>query len=200
MSFEEPTGLGPREVTDPRTMRALAHPLRIALLEMLTVDGPLTATEAAERLGESPANCSFHLRQLAKYHFVEETRGGRGGRHRPWRLTQVGMRFSDLHEDAQTRVAASLLDQVLVDRYLARYQASRRVRHTHPREWQEVTGQSEFLLWVTPEELRAVTEEVEAVLRRHADRLANTELRPEGSRPIEVLLFAFPFERPGAGV
>jgi hypothetical protein len=109
------------------------------------------------------------------------------------------MRFSDLHEDPQTRVAASLLDQVLVDRYLARHQASRRMHHTHPREWREVTGQSEFLLWVTPEELRAVTDEVEAVLLRHTDRLANTELRPEGSRPIEVLLFAFPFERPGAG-
>ena len=37
-------------------------------------------------LGESPANCAFHLRTLAKYGFVEEAGGGRG-RERPWRQT-----------------------------------------------------------------------------------------------------------------
>ncbi len=195
MPFENRPDLGPRELTDPRTMRAVAHPLRIALLETLTVEGPLTATEAAEKLGESPANCSFHLRQLAKYGFVEETGGGRG-RQRPWRLTTIGMRFSDVQDSPETAVAAGQLSRVLVDRYLARYQASQRLRHTYPREWQEVTGQSEFLLFVTTDELRAIDEEIEGVLRRHGDRLADPALRPAGSRPIEVLLFAFPFQRP----
>ena len=66
-------------------MRALAHPVRLALLEALTDAGQLTATEAGERVGESPANTSFHLRQLAKYGFVEEAEGGTG-RRRPWKL------------------------------------------------------------------------------------------------------------------
>ena len=56
-------------------MRALAHPVRLALLEVLADAGQLTATEAGERIGESPANASFHLRQLAKYGFVEEAEG-----------------------------------------------------------------------------------------------------------------------------
>ena len=56
-------------------MRALAHPVRLALLEVLADEGRLTATEAGERIGESPANASFHLRQLAKYGFVEEAEG-----------------------------------------------------------------------------------------------------------------------------
>jgi DNA-binding transcriptional ArsR family regulator len=185
-------------LTDARTMRALAHPLRIALVETLTVEGPLTATEAAEKLGESPANCSFHLRQLAKYGFVEEAGGGRG-RQRPWRLTRIGMRFSDVSDSPETEVAAVLLHQVLVDRYLARYQAARRVRHALPLEWRHVTGDSEFLLYVTPEELRAVDEEVGAVLLRYTDRLADPSLRPAGAVPIEVLLFAFPFDRPEGG-
>ena len=62
----------PRKLTDPRAMRAVAHPVRIALLEVLGTDGPLTATQAGEHIGESPTTCSFHLRQLAKYGFIEE--------------------------------------------------------------------------------------------------------------------------------
>src|SRR3954463_3917488 len=85
-----------REVTDPMAMRALAHPVRLALIEALADAGTLTATEAGERVGESPANASFHLRQLAKYGFVEDA--GAQGRRRPWKLKQLGMRFTDVHE------------------------------------------------------------------------------------------------------
>ena len=56
-----------KRLTDPRALRALAHPIRMSLVGMLRVHGPLTATRAAELLGESSASCSFHLRQLAKY-------------------------------------------------------------------------------------------------------------------------------------
>lgn len=67
-----------RKITDVRTLRALAHPVRIALIEALIIDGPMTATEAGERIGETPTTCSFHLRQLAKYGLVEEAGGGKG--------------------------------------------------------------------------------------------------------------------------
>ena len=66
-------------------MRALAHPLRVALLEVMRRDGAITATRAAELLDESPGNMSWHLQTLAKYGFVEETGDGRG-RSRPRRL------------------------------------------------------------------------------------------------------------------
>ena len=82
-------------------MRALAHPVRLALLEVLADEGRLTATEAGEKVGESPANASFHLRQLAKYGFVEEAEGGTG-RRRPWKLKHLGLRFTDVHEDPET--------------------------------------------------------------------------------------------------
>jgi hypothetical protein len=49
---------GPRKVTDPRTLRALAHPVRIALIEALTYGGPMTATEVGERIGETPTTCT----------------------------------------------------------------------------------------------------------------------------------------------
>lgn len=181
----------PAGMATSRTMRAVAHPIRIALLENLTREGQLTATEAAGILGESPATCSFHLRQLEKYGLVEDA-GGRVRRERPWQLTRLGQHYTALRESSEVQLAASLLEQVLVERYLARHQAWLQARDSLPREWQEVTGHSEVLLYVTPQELRALDAEVTAVLRRYAARVANPSLRPRGSLPVQVLFFAFP--------
>ena len=75
------------ELTDPRALRAVAHPVRLQLVGLLRREGPLTATQAGERLGESPASCSFHLRQLAKYGLVEEDpSAARDKRDRVWKL------------------------------------------------------------------------------------------------------------------
>src|SRR2546423_11325721 len=81
-----------RELRDPRALRAMAHPVRLRLMEELLIRGPATATELAERVGENPANCSWHLRQLAKYGFVEEAGGGTG-RQRPWQIVPKGQRW-----------------------------------------------------------------------------------------------------------
>jgi Helix-turn-helix domain len=186
-----------RELTDPRSMRAITHPVRLALLEVLALEGPLTATKAGELIGEPPNTCSFHLRQLAKYGFVEEAGSG-PGRNRPWRLTKVGMHFSDVHDDPETRLAARGLDRLLRERYFARLQTFYDTRADYPAHWKEVTGASQFVLYVTPEELRAVDEEVTAVFDRFRDRTLDTGRRPSGSLPVEVLLFAYPI-RPPAG-
>src|ERR1700750_57399 len=109
----------PREVSDPKAMRALAHPVRLALIEALADAGTLTATEAGERVGESPANASFHLRQLAKYGYVEEAEKG-AGRGRPWTLRQLGLKFSDVHDDPAAAGAGRALSRVVHERYLER--------------------------------------------------------------------------------
>ena len=67
-------------------MRALAHPLRLALLEFLDDVGEATATQCAKHTGESVANCSFHLRLLARYGFIEPA--AQRGRERPWRSAE----------------------------------------------------------------------------------------------------------------
>ncbi len=76
---------------EPRAMRALAHPVRIALLDYLNLVGPATATQCAAVVGESPSACSYHLRTLAKWGFIEATGDGRGREH-PWRLTAHALR------------------------------------------------------------------------------------------------------------
>jgi DNA-binding transcriptional ArsR family regulator len=70
---------------DPRRLRAIAHPLRLRILDVMALCGPLTATEVAALVGHSPANCSWHLRQLARYGFITEAGDG-SGRRRPWRM------------------------------------------------------------------------------------------------------------------
>src|ERR1035438_8314770 len=58
-------------LTDPRALRAYAHPVRMALVGLLRTEGPLTATRAAELLGESSGTCSFRTR----------AQGARAGRY-----------------------------------------------------------------------------------------------------------------------
>src|SRR5580693_1042753 len=106
-----------RRVTDARTLRALAHPVRIALIEALILGGAMTATQVGERIGESPTTCSFHLRQLAKYGFVEEAGGGRG-RARPWRMRHIGMTVPGPGKlDATAQIAAHAVARLARERW-----------------------------------------------------------------------------------
>jgi DNA-binding transcriptional ArsR family regulator len=189
MAFENPSPL----VSDPRALRALAHPLRMRLLRVLSLEGELTATEAAEHVGESPSSCSFHLRQLAKYGFVEEAERG-PGRRRPWRRVVTGMRFELLHDDPEAGAAASALAGVLREGYLERIRHAAETFHALPPAWQAVTGHSDAVVYLTPDELRELDDAVLALLRRHRERIADPSTRPEGARAIEVLLFAHPAE------
>src|ERR1700722_14273207 len=84
------TSGNPLKLTDPRMMRALEHQARIAIWSHLGLRGPATATECAEIAGLSPSACSYHLRTLARYGFVEEARASAAdGRERPWRARGV---------------------------------------------------------------------------------------------------------------
>jgi hypothetical protein len=187
----------PRELTDPTTLRALTHPVRLALLEVLTLEGPLTATAAGELIGESSTTCSFHFRQLAKYGFVEEAGHG-PGRQRPWKLVHIGMSFSDVNDDPEMTIAAKSLEKMMIDRAFARLQNFYNTRSHYPKQWQENSGSYENILHITVEELKEVERECASIFLRFRDRLADPQLRPHDSLPVEVLLFGFPMRLPEA--
>jgi DNA-binding transcriptional ArsR family regulator len=180
-----------RQVTDPRVMRALAHPIRLALLEVLSVHGALTATQAGELIGESASSCSFHLRTLARYGFVEETGEGRG-RERPWRVVSVGMSIPGAPTDSETFVAAAALSQIVTERQLDRLRNWWARRRTADQAWVDAAANDEFVTWLTPEELTEINDAVFAVLSRHHDRLTDPSLRPPGAQTVELLYFAYP--------
>src|SRR5690349_5424823 len=110
----------PRSVrlTDPRALRAYAHPTRMALMALLRRDGPQTATRAASAIGESVASCSFHLRQMAKYGLVEEAGGGRG-REKPWRATALFTSWDTAAADPAAAQAAGAPPRPVGERYAA---------------------------------------------------------------------------------
>jgi DNA-binding transcriptional ArsR family regulator len=186
-----------RNLNDPKTLRALTHPVRLALLESLALEGPLTATAAGELIGESPTTCSFHFRQLAKYGFVEEADSG-PGRLRPWKLVNVGMRFSDVTEDPEMSVAAKSLERMVFDRAMGRLTSYMSTKNSFPKVWQEASQNAESILWVTPSELEEITREVLGVFNRFMDRIADPSVRTEGSLPVEALLFTYPIRLPGS--
>jgi DNA-binding transcriptional ArsR family regulator len=187
-----PDRADPRELRDPKDMRALAHPTRLAILEMLVLHGELTATQAAALVGESPSSCSFHLRTLAKHNFVEETGGGHG-RQRPWRLVNVGTSIGSF-DDPETTIAADVLTEMYIERPLARMRQWRQRRRELPKEWKQASTFTETMAWVTPEEVREINRAVYAVMDKHRDRLLDNSIRPDGSKPVELLYFAYPVE------
>lgn len=180
-------------------MRALSHPVRIALIEELTIGGAMTATELGEHIGETPTTCSFHLRQLAKYGFVEEAGGGKG-RARPWRMSSLGMSIAAPHDDPEAQIAATALIRLFRERQFDRYQTWLQNTSAYPRSWQDAAGDSEFLFYLTAEELTQLNAELLTLLRpRFRDRMEDPAKRPRGSLPVEMLLLSYPVAAPGRG-
>jgi DNA-binding transcriptional ArsR family regulator len=187
-----------RKVDDARTLRALAHPVRIALLEQLSLGGAMTATELGEQIAESATTCSFHLRQLAKYGLVEEAGGGKG-RARPWRATWTGLHFSNTHDDPETEIAASSLKRLIRERQLSRLQTWLDTKATYPRAWRDAAESSEVAFFVTAEEFKQLNDEVLALLQsKFMDRLTDPTRRPPGAVPAEMLIFSYPLSLPPA--
>ncbi|MFC9690787.1 winged helix-turn-helix domain-containing protein [Kribbella sp. NPDC056951] len=183
-----------RRITDARTLRAIAHPVRIAIMEQLTIHGAMTATEVGDRLDETPANCSWHLRKLAEYGFVEEAPGGTG-RQRPWQVTHIGMTWgdeADSPQGADIQLAGQALTEVLVAREVDRLMESQARAVDEPSEWRSAATSTQSMMWLTAEELEAANEAVREALMKHFDRHQDPALRPPGSRLCAFLSWGVP--------
>lgn len=107
-------------VLDARSLRGLAHPMRVELLSLLRRHGPATATGLADRLGERSGTTSWHLRQLAEHGFIEEVPDRGTTRERWWRAAQDGttLNASALAPgDAETKAAYEVYIHQVLDLY-----------------------------------------------------------------------------------
>ncbi|MFC6286669.1 ArsR/SmtB family transcription factor [Nocardioides sp. GCM10027113] len=182
-----------RHLRDPRELAALAHPVRVGILELLAIHGPLTATALGDFLDENPANCSWHLRKLAEHGFVEEAGGGHG-RQRPWRTVHLGFNWGDEDTDPSTRPTADALSRMMLERWLDRFYASLTRAAAEEPEWNSARSMTQTATWLTAEELAAMNHEVSELLRKYRDRLADPDQRPEGSRLCEFVAWGAPIE------
>lgn len=180
------------ELTDPRALRALAHPVRLALVDALSLHGPLTATQASEIVGESPSNCSFHLRQLGRYGVVEEVEG-EDRRSRPWRMAPGGINVgAGDSSDGESLAAIRALDEAFAAQQHSVLVDWARRAAAEPAEWRTASFGSYGVVWLTTEELTQLNADLIELLRRFGDRREQPDTRPAGSRPVRILLNGIP--------
>jgi len=179
-----------RKVTDPLAMRALAHPMRIALLEALSREGPLTATRAAELLGDSPGNMSWHLQTLAKYGFVEEAGGGRG-RSRPWKAVNVTYNFETATDNTDAATASEALEANIQELNYQRLREWWAQRRSFPVKWRRAAFSSNSITYLTSQELKQLSDEFAKMLLAYSDR-RDMSKRPEGAMPVHLVAYGHP--------
>jgi predicted ArsR family transcriptional regulator len=185
-------------ISDPRTMRAVAHPMRLALLEALTREGPLTATRAAELLDDSPGNMSWHLQTLAKYGFVEEAGGGRG-RSRPWRVRSRHHNFDTSRPDPEHAAAGEALEASVLDRALRRLREWWSQRHAYPTEWRQSAIAIHTLTYLTADEMHQLGEDIVGLLDQYRSRAEDRSARPEEALPVQLVAFGHPLPTTPSG-
>jgi DNA-binding transcriptional ArsR family regulator len=190
----------PRRAVDTASLQGLAHPLRVQLLEQLTHFGPATATQLAGRLGESSGATSYHLRQLARYGFVEEDPDRGSGRERWWRRVRgaISINTPKLNENEASREAAALVVNEFQRGRQARLEHWLRTFESWPRDWQDASTTGSIHLRLTVGELAALGDELEALFEEWLDRVRDRE-DPPGSRSVEVQLSIFPMADPADG-
>lgn len=176
-----------RLLDDPMAIRALAHPVRLDLQSLLGRDGPLTAAEAARRLGISQALASHHLHQLAKYDFVEPA-PGKDNRERPWRLSSTSQSWRGADATPEGAAAADVLEQLIAERALESLADWQERRRDEPEIWRDHAGIGHSRVYLTAEELAELEEQLTGAIRRYVDErpIDDKSTRPPGSRLVDI--------------
>ena len=171
------------QLRDPRAIRALAHPARMAIVDALASGENLTATECAALTGLSPSATAYHLKFLERHGFAEPAPARSDGRERPWRATDRRSVDIDTSTPAGA-AAATAVALAYLDRSLAAATEFMATAHEEPEEWQDATSMTISDLWLTVEETRTVTGAIAAALEPYRDRALDE--RPDDSRRVRV--------------
>ncbi|MFI8289691.1 ArsR/SmtB family transcription factor [Streptomyces sp. NPDC085614] len=177
---------------DPRSLRGLAHPLRIQLLRALRHHGPATASQLADRLGESSGATSYHLRQLAAHGFVEDDPSQGKGRERWWKAAQQGTSFDAAlyrNPDPEVQGAVEIFLHEIATIHTQELSTWLGTRRDWDDVWAGASDMSDFTLRLPPEKLRELNEKVHELIDSYRDE-ADAEA-PDAHR-VRMHLHAFP--------
>jgi len=177
--------------SDPDRIRALAHPLRLQLIDLVQDHGEITASECAERLGQTVANCSFHLRVLERAGFVE--RAEQRGREKPWRSSSRRRHLEpDPESPASVLALAELITATLAHisnrftNYLREHAAQ------DDPAWRDATLLDQSSFWATAEEAAEVRDALGKAAAPFLERRRDPSQRPEGARLIRLTSLIHP--------
>ncbi|HKX73933.1 MAG TPA: helix-turn-helix domain-containing protein [Acidimicrobiia bacterium] len=175
-------------ILDARSMRAVAHPVRIRILGVLRTEGPQTATALAQKLSLNSGATSYHLRQLAEYGMIVEAPELGKGRERWWRASHRSTRYqsSAVDEDG----AAYLQAVALV--YAEHLQRAIEELPGQPEKWRKISTLNDYLFRLTPKEAASLVREVREVFTRYRALQGDTDpSAPAGAEPFHVQFHAF---------
>ena len=183
-----------RRVTDPAVLKALAHPMRMRLYELLVIDGPANASALAEHVDEPVALVSYHLHQLGRYGYAEHAPElARDNRERWWRAVPGGVSWSaaDFLDDPGARATALAAWRVNLGRRVERIQSFQEALDSWGKDWADAAISSDSPLRLTPDELRELGAEVHALLRRWRERETPDEKDEAGGAAREHVFAVF---------
>ncbi|MGV9212926.1 ArsR/SmtB family transcription factor [Micromonospora sp. RB23] len=189
MSLKNP--YGDFEITEPQALRALAHPVRLAILDRLQRHGPSTATGLSPHVGATPSVVSWHLRHLATFGLVADADGSTSKRERWWQATARGFRFN-LPDDAEGQAAARQLRGEMFARYAETPQQW--LLQEEPRlddTWRALAGVADTSFIATPDEMRQLEEAIEELLAPYVRR-KDDDTPPAGAQVVRMLRYLLP--------
>jgi DNA-binding transcriptional ArsR family regulator len=182
---------------DARTLRGLAHPLRVRLLGLLRSDGPSTATALAGRLGLTSAATSYHLRQLAAYGFIAEEPGRGSSRERWWHAahSSTSLSLAEVADDPGALEAGEVYLRGVAQVYAQQVQAHLDELTALPDRWRAAGSLSDVLLRLTPDEAEQLAARLQALVDEYRPADVPAADAPSDARRVTVQLLVFP--RPG---
>lgn len=189
---------GSRPITDVGTLKALAHPLRMKLYRALCVADKATASHLADQVDEAVSLVSYHLRKLAEHGLIEQAAPqSADGRERWWQPSSEGVSIRDRDfRDAPEKAAAHLAaTRLFHDQRTDLYRRYLDERPTWSAEWNAAAADSESLLRLTAPEMRALQDELLALIRRYDQQGRSAEAAgdTEGREHVALHVYGFPF-------
>jgi DNA-binding transcriptional ArsR family regulator len=175
---------------DPAHLKALAHPIRLRLLTYLRDHGPGTATELAHALGGvTSGTTSYHLRQLAKYGFVVESRNQPKGPDRRWEAAHFATRFdmATLLSNLDTRTPMLALLHGTLTLHIEWIREWLDAAPGYSKAWVDAASFTDRVVTVSPSALADLVSELRAVVSRYEDKAETAK-----SKQVAVCLYAFP--------
>lgn len=190
--MDEPTTPRADRSIDLESLKVLAHPLRVQILDALSTYGEFTASGLAERLGESSGATSYHLRQLAKHDFVREVEGRGTARERWWMRSPGGIMLDpkDVGDSPSAKIASQLVLREWVNSRENALRAFIENGESLPPKWMEASTVMLSNVNPTAEQLADFVGEFEKLVTKFADKYRGQKVA--GSRPVQIQFNAFP--------